>query len=588
MSDDIFCDPPVRNLPQWDGRWGGLKLHDEETWGASGCHPSSIAMVLRWYAEDNPSTKGTFAFPEKSGSSVPHDHYGRRMAEAFWPDLGGKVNAINNNVDHDGLLRKAAAALGMQPDEKGRFGAVLLSMGGNRLETIKNALKTGPIVVNMTHPGHFVVIHGYKDGKLLVSDPGNCIANHWEGSVVGAGRPTQDQWPGGGPPSHGNEYGASAYVALDPTRSYSIKGSDLSINFVSSLIRMELYTCAAGAAAQPGEKPAAAPPTTPAKPASSGPDHPPGYGGNTQHEVTPRAEAYAEGDYTKVPIQVGAASVDAGLSRPTKGTQVLWGGSAPASPWGHLLALIDKAGGEVNYTYLHGAVLAQSAVAIHGAIKGTKPPEKEPPPAPVTGGTPNVPPPPPVWTNPAGDIAPISTGLAVFADPADAIFWPIRTKTSFGRKVSYIGEGGQDFGNGSRHFLANRSSGRAHVGIDLYGDYGDVVVAIEPGTIKNWYFFYEGVYALFVECDSGLVINYGEVDGGSMKEFKLKVGDKVTAGQPIAKVGKMTSGSHMLHLEMYPKGTGQNEKHYFKSGDADLGKWRNPSQYLLALAKIGK
>ena len=339
----------------------------------------------------------------------------------------------------------------------------------------------------------------------------------------------------------------------------------------------------------------------PAPPSGSSPDpdqgKPEQYPGNTQHETTPKSEAYAEGDYSKVPIQLGATSVDQGVSRPTKGTQLLWGGSAPASPWGHLLGLIEKSGAPIDYTFIHGSVLAQNQAVIHGAIKGTKAPQSSADAkqsdapaqnAPVTGGEPNIPPAPPPWTNPAGDIAPLSTGKATFAEANDAIYWPIRTKSHFGRTVSYLGEDGQDFGNGARNFLAKRGNGRAHVGVDLYGDSGDVVVAIEPGTIKNWYFFYEGVYALFVQCDSGLVINYGEVDGHSMKEFKLAVGDKVQAGQPIAKIGKMSSGSHMLHLEIYPQGTGMNHRHYFKDGDGELGKWRNPSQYLLALAKVGK
>ena len=85
-----------------------------------------------------------------------------------------------------------------------------------------------------------------------------------------------------------------------------------------------------------------------------------------------------EGDYTKVPIQLGAAPVDAGLARPTKGTQLVWGGFAKASPWGHLIGLIAKSGASVNYTLVHAAGVAQNQAVIHAAIKGTKPLEKSP------------------------------------------------------------------------------------------------------------------------------------------------------------------------------------------------------------------
>ena len=176
---DVFCDPPVRNLPQWDARWGAQILHDDTTWRASGCHPSSVAMVLRWFAEDNAATRGTFQFPTKAGSRIAADHYAQRMCEAFWPALGGKVNATGNNVDHTGLMNKAAAALGIDAS------SVLLSTHGDKLQTIQAALAHGPIVVNMTHPGHFVVIAGYRNGKLVISDPGNELHNAWAAEPAG-------------------------------------------------------------------------------------------------------------------------------------------------------------------------------------------------------------------------------------------------------------------------------------------------------------------------------------------------------------------------------------------------------------------
>ena len=221
----------------------------------------------------------------------------------------------------------------------------------------------------------------------------------------------------------------------------------------------------------------------------------------------------------------------------------------------------------------------------------------------VTGGEwADVPAAPPIWTPPEG-ASPKATGAAEFADPASGIFWPVRGRTEHGRTVcfrsaddkliGYAHKGG--FRTENREFLAERkgewkgrTEKRYHAAIDLFGDYHDLVVACEPGTILNWHFFYHGVYKLFVQCDSGLVINYGEVDEGSKSEFKLAPGKRIVAGQPIARIGRMTGGGHMLHFETYPKGTKDNQQYWHHDPDSQLGKFRNAALYLLALARTGK
>jgi murein DD-endopeptidase MepM/ murein hydrolase activator NlpD len=216
----------------------------------------------------------------------------------------------------------------------------------------------------------------------------------------------------------------------------------------------------------------------------------------------------------------------------------------------------------------------------------------------ITGGEwADVPEAPPVWTPPDG-AEPKATGSAEFADPVSAVFWPVRTKSQYGRTVCFEKAGGGVVGipNGKggsttqgRHFLAERENGkRYHVGVDLFGDPHDLVVAIESGTILNWHFFYHGVYKLFVQCDSGLVINYGEVDKVSETEFNLKPGKRVVAWQPIARIGRMSGGGHMLHFEMYPNGTKDNQHYYPGNPPSQLRKFKNAAQYLIALARVGK
>jgi len=64
-----------------------------------------------------------------------------------------------------------------------------------------------------------------------------------------------------------------------------------------------------------------------------------------------------EGDYGTVKVQIAGGPAGDSVRRPTKGTQVVWGGSGPGSPWAHLAALIEKSGGSVSYTFLHAADL---------------------------------------------------------------------------------------------------------------------------------------------------------------------------------------------------------------------------------------
>ena len=82
-----------------------------------------------------------------------------------------------------------------------------------------------------------------------------------------------------------------------------------------------------------------------------------------------------EGDATAVPVQIAPGEASDSPRRTDKGAQLVWGGSGPSSPWGHLQSLIDAAGGSVQYTLFHSTVLAQLA-------KGKKP--KPPPQKPST------------------------------------------------------------------------------------------------------------------------------------------------------------------------------------------------------------
>ena len=104
-----------------------------------------------------------------------------------------------------------------------------------------------------------------------------------------------------------------------------------------------------------------------------------------------------------------------------------------------------------------------------------------------------------------------------------------------------------------RAFASNRNNGlRAHAGCDLYFEKGTWIYAIGDGTVtRGPYPFYCQTFAL--EVDHGdFLARYGEIQA----KTTVKEGDKVRAGEQIAKVGHLVGirvPSDMLHLELYDK-----------------------------------
>jgi murein DD-endopeptidase MepM/ murein hydrolase activator NlpD len=195
-----------------------------------------------------------------------------------------------------------------------------------------------------------------------------------------------------------------------------------------------------------------------------------------------------------------------------------------------------------------------------------------------------------------------------FAPAGTGLFWPVRTLAKEGREVNmsgrYVGAKRPAKGAPTRH----------HCAIDLYGNLNDPVVACEDGRIVVFKHFYRGVYCILVQCDSGSVINYGEVDPESLNFAGLPVQQKgtievkkedgslfkrvpnyvlipgndyrVKAGQVIGKIGKMYNDS-MLHFEMYQQGTTSTSQ--WKLSDKSPPKsLLNPGRYLVHLAEHGK
>jgi len=122
-----------------------------------------------------------------------------------------------------------------------------------------------------------------------------------------------------------------------------------------------------------------------------------------------------------------------------------------------------------------------------------------------------------------------------------------------------------DWTHAPRAFGSNRSGGRrAHAACDLYGPLGAWIYAVADGeVIRGPYPFYCETYALEVNHGS-YIIRYGEIQRNAM----VREGQRVSAGQPIAKIGHLVGinvASDMLHLEMY-RGTMSGDLTIYSGG----------------------
>jgi hypothetical protein len=245
-GEDIYLDPPVRLLPQYDSRWahhriGGPKTGRMIDWVENGCNASTAAMILRWFAEDCPA--GSMPFPTKPDSAIDEDWYPLRMAEAFWPeaDPPGKVELTpEGRINFRKLYNVAAHYLKTGDLERREGGNVIdpsppvsqyvtSAPDAGWLDLIRGMLGAGPVIVGIGAPaGHFVVAHGIVEGGLLIADPGAVLYQAFHGGKPGiedwSGKagyldgtmdsesvrlPADSQWPAGAAP--GQELDARSY-----------------------------------------------------------------------------------------------------------------------------------------------------------------------------------------------------------------------------------------------------------------------------------------------------------------------------------------------------------------------------------------
>jgi hypothetical protein len=211
LPPEPLVQPMVRLLAQWVAPWGTTFMRREgqrntaarptsnDNWAANGCYPTCIAMILRWWAEDNPETAGLLGFPLGSTQNTidPPEMCRRFFSTPFVPSVATAVppekqrSAPFNTYDNpavDFVVDGGALQDSVRTVQRTDFpGPLLQIMTFLRVQctgdlTLRKLilqfwLQFGPVIALMQKPGHFVVIDGFRNNTIFICDPGNILVN---------------------------------------------------------------------------------------------------------------------------------------------------------------------------------------------------------------------------------------------------------------------------------------------------------------------------------------------------------------------------------------------------------------------------
>ena len=137
----------VPHFLQWDARWGFLSYGDEYI-STAGCGPVCVSMV-GYYLTGN----ADIFSPEKVAAFADNNGY-------FIKDVGTAWSLMDEGAEYMGLdaeILPLNEGLMAESIQKGK--PLILSMGPGAF----------------TSTGHFIVVHGYENGRFLINDPNSVI-----------------------------------------------------------------------------------------------------------------------------------------------------------------------------------------------------------------------------------------------------------------------------------------------------------------------------------------------------------------------------------------------------------------------------
>ncbi len=144
MSEYENCDA-IPLFMQWDKRWGYIKYSGDVA-GLTGCGPVCLSMAAYYLTKDSDmSPDKIIEFAKKNGYAL---------------------NGITEKGSSWKLISEGGIELGFDVTE--------IPLDENRI--VKNLTVGNPVICSMgpgdfTSTGHFIVLTGYKDGKISVNDP---------------------------------------------------------------------------------------------------------------------------------------------------------------------------------------------------------------------------------------------------------------------------------------------------------------------------------------------------------------------------------------------------------------------------------
>lgn len=144
MSEYENCDA-IPLFMQWDKRWGYIKYSGDVA-GLTGCGPVCLSMAAYYLTKDSDmSPDKIIEFAKKNGYAL---------------------NGITEKGSSWKLISEGGIKLGFDVTE--------IPLDENRI--VKNLTVGNPVICSMgpgdfTSTGHFIVLTGYKDGKISVNDP---------------------------------------------------------------------------------------------------------------------------------------------------------------------------------------------------------------------------------------------------------------------------------------------------------------------------------------------------------------------------------------------------------------------------------
>jgi hypothetical protein len=299
VPPDPVVQPRVRLFSQFDPRWGSwyvrapgqrntfqpgmdaaasnnpdvpqTAMNSNDNWKDNGCFPTCLAMIVRWWAEDHPEFRGKlqFPFPKSAEKLEPVEMCRRLFGRPYAPCVNMAVPDASrpdrakrgfNDPTREWVMNQDALLAGFRQITREartyerlpglsetviqrlcllhqRTNISKLDHDGRRA-ALKAALQYGPAIVNLMHPGHFVVVDAHRGHDISVCDPGNVLVNRGDWATP-PDRRSADQLPAG-------ENAGGGYVQVNDQREFKTPSGSFGGPWLMQIASIDRFYSAEG------------------------------------------------------------------------------------------------------------------------------------------------------------------------------------------------------------------------------------------------------------------------------------------------------------------------------------------------------